>query len=109
MRTHTGTYFPFMIVSSTYGTSYSVGDLPVPKRRKVIPTLSFEELLAQDIERADLKRKERSSERMLELGVIPITTQINPSFLAAGLKRRLVDNISCANMQDSVLSEAALG
>ena len=74
-------------------SSYCVGDLPVPKRRKVIPTLSFEELLAQDIDRADLKRKERSSERILELGVIPITTQINPSFLTAGLKRRFVDII----------------
>ena len=74
--------------SSNTGPPLNMGSLRVPKRRKIIPILSFEDLLAQDIYRATLKRKERDSERVLELGVIPATTQIKSSFLTADLKRR---------------------
>ena len=84
----------------------SLARAQVIQRREVLVWMvtSLEDLLAHDIYRATLKRKERDSERVLELGVIPATTQIKSSFLTADLKRRF----QIAYKGDSVPSERAL-
>ena len=73
------------------GTSSTTCGTAGPKKKRARTRLEFEDLLAHDIIREDRKRKRKDSNRSIIPGTPTVMpTTINPAFLTADLRRRLL-------------------